>query len=53
MFEENLTIDGDVETTISLSCDLVFVKHVKLIKDKISDYYKDNMLSSFNKYLRP
>lgn len=53
LFEENLAPDGEVETTVTLSCDLVFVKHVQLIKTKISDYYKDNMLSSFNKYLRP
>lgn len=34
-FNEKLNDQGDFETTVSISCDLVFVKHVNLIKKKI------------------
>lgn len=52
-FDEQLGQDGQVETTISLQCDLVFVKNVNMIKKKIQDYYDQNMLTSFNQYLKP
>lgn len=38
---------------MSISCDLVFVKNVALIKGKIKSYYDENMISQFNTYLKP
>lgn len=52
-FDEQLGDNGTLDTTITLSCDLVFVKKVALIQKKIKDYYDENMLSAFNNSLKP
>jgi len=51
--DEQLSDGGVPETTLSISCELVFVKNVALIKGKIEAYYNDNLITSFNKYLKP
>jgi len=45
--------DGELETTLTLSCDLVFVKNIAMIKKKIQDYFDEHMASSFDNQLRP
>lgn len=53
-FDEQLDpIAGEPNTTVTIRTDLVFVKKVALIQKKIQDYYDENMLDSFNKYLKP
>jgi hypothetical protein len=53
-FDEQLDpITGLPNTTVTIRTDLVFVKKVALIQKKIQDYYDENMLDSFNKYLKP
>ena len=53
LLDEVLGGDNELQTTLTISCDLVFVKNVALIKSKIEAYYNDNLISSFNKYLKP
>ena len=53
-FDEQLDpISGVPNTTVTIRADLVFVKKVAMIQKKIQDYYDENMLDSFNKYLKP
>jgi hypothetical protein len=52
-FEEQLGDDGELETSLTLQCELVFVKNIPMIKKKIQDYFDEHMGSTFNNYLRP
>ena len=36
-----------------MSCELTFTKNIALIKSKIKSYYDDNLVKSFNKFLKP
>eukprot|EP00347_Sterkiella_histriomuscorum_P013246 403365451 len=46
-------IDNQVQTTVRISCSLIFNKKIPLVQKKIQDYYDQNMVNSFNKYLKP
>lgn len=53
-FDEQLDeATGEISTTLSLSCELVFVKSVALVKGKIQSYYNENLITSFEQHLRP
>ncbi len=53
-FEEKLDMNtGMPNTTLTIKTDLVFVKKVAMIQKKIQDYYDENLVESFNNYLRP
>lgn len=51
-FDEVLK-DGKPHTTLTISSSLVFVKNIPLVQKKIEDYYKTNLMWSFNEYLKP
>ena len=51
-FDEQL-VQGELETTISIACDLVFVKKNAIIQKKVKEFYDGNLVSSFNTYLKP
>ncbi len=54
-FDEQLSEDGsnELETTLTLQCELVFVKNIPMIRKKIQDYFNEHMGSTFDNYLRP
>ena len=51
-FDEQL-VNGEPQTKITVNCSLIFTKNVPLIQKKIKDYYDNNLVNSFNRYLKP
>ena len=46
-------VNGEPLTTVKIQCELIFQKNIPIVKKKIKDYYDSNLMSSFDKYLRP